>query len=338
VSPAPRAFFPLDRAWGLNETAYSPERAKQMVWLGGLLPFEQAAQVFARIGRCLIPKASIQRQIELYGERMKAQFERRQQQVSVERVVLPPAGQDHAQRKSISMDGGMIHIRGEGWKEVKVGAIGDIQEVMEWDPLTQEREPEVHVADVGYAAVLGSPEAFAPALWALAVEKDVPRAADSCVTADGADWIWNLTADLFPDSEQIVDWYHACQHLAAAGHALHPQDSQKADKWFKERRKHLYLGEIHAITDPLDRAALSEHSHYFHTHQRRMRYQEFREDGYPIGSGTVESGIKQFKTRLSGAGMRWSRSGAERMLIIRGAVLANSFDALWATASAVPPS
>src|SRR3972149_4608749 len=207
-----------------------------MVWLSALLPYERVEQVFERIGHCPILKMSVWRHVQEHGERLKAYQEQRQEQVSVERVVLPPAGQDHAQPKAISMDGGMVHIRGEGWKEVKVGAIGDIEEDTHWDPHTQEQAPEVHALNVGYAAVLGSPQAFGPALWRLAVEQDVPRAADSCVTADGAEWIWNLTADLFPDSVQIVDWYHACQHLAAAGHALHPQDSQMAEKWFQQHR------------------------------------------------------------------------------------------------------
>ncbi len=63
-----------------------------------------------------------------------------------------------------------------------------------------------------------------------------------------------------------------------------------------------------------------------------MQYQDFREQGYPIGSGTVESGIKQFKARLTGAGMRWSRNGAQRMLTIRAAVLTDNFDHLWTIA------
>jgi hypothetical protein len=63
-----------------------------------------------------------------------------------------------------------------------------------------------------------------------------------------------------------------------------------------------------------------------------MRYQELREEGYPIGSGTVESGIKQFKARLTGPGMRWSRPGVERMLGVRGAVIGHNFDELWAAA------
>ena len=65
------------------------------------------------------------------------------------------------------------------------------------------------------------------------------------------------------------------------------------------------------------------------THKRRMQYQTCLEEGYPIGSGTVESGVKQFKSRLSGPGMRWSRQAAEQMLVIRGALMAQNFDLLW---------
>ena len=60
-----------------------------------------------------------------------------------------------------------------------------------------------------------------------------------------------------------------------------------------------------------------------------MNYQACLEDGYPIGSGTVESSVKQFKERLTGAGMRWSRPAAEEMLVVRGAVMAEDFDLLW---------
>ncbi len=304
-----------------------------MVWLSGLLAYEQAAQVFERIGGGFIPAASLWRQSQAHGERFRVHLERAQDRVGVERVVLPPPGQDHRRLKGISMDGGMVNVRGEGWKEIKVGAVFDVEERRQWDAISEEWVAYACGANVGYAAVLGSPEAFGPAVWGLAVEREVPRAAKSSVTADGAEWIWNLAADYFPDSEQIVDWYHACEHLGQAASALHADDPKRAERWFQARRDDLYLGEMQAITEPLDEADLSEHSHYFHTHQRRMRYQEFREEGYPIGSGTVESGIKQFKARLTGPGMRWSRTGVERMLTIRGAVMGNTFDTLWATAA-----
>ena len=153
----------------------------------------------------------------------------------------------------------------------------------------------------------------------MAVEQQVPRAFYSSVTADGAEWIWNLAADYFPDSVQIGDWYHARQHLAAAADALHPDDKEAAQRWFQQRQ-----------------ANLPDQARYFHTHKRRMQYQTFHEEGHPIGSGTVESEIKQFKARLTGPGMRWSRPAAEHMLVIRGAVLDHSFDTLWE--AALPPN
>jgi hypothetical protein len=82
----------------------------------------------------------------------------------------------------------------------------------------------------------------------------------------------------------------------------------------------------------LNEAGLSEFAHYFETHKARMRYLDSQEAGLPIGSGSVESEVKQFKQRLAGPGMRWSRPGAERMIPIRAAVLDNSFDARWASA------
>jgi hypothetical protein len=218
-------------------------------------------------------------------ERLAAYVNRQQEQVSPQRVVLPGPHEDHGQRKGVSLDGGMVNVREEGWKEFKAGAIFDVRQRLVRDPTTRELVEQPYAVNTAYTAVLGSAEQFAPALWKLAVRTAVPQAADSSVTADGTEWIWNLAADFFPDSVQIVDWYHACEHLAGAASALYPEDAQAAQRW------------------------------------------------YQLGSGTVESGIKQFKARLTGPGIRWSRPNAERILIIRAAVLADTFDALWAAAA-----
>ena len=185
---------------------------------------------------------------------------------------------------------------------------------------------------MSYRAVLGSVEDFSPALWELAAGRQVPQAADVSVVADGADWIWNLADDLFPDGTQIVDWYHATEYLAHSAEALYPQDAQAAQDWQKARRDDLFLGHTHKVIEPLEAAGLSTQADYFRKHTRRMQYQAFHEEDRPLGSGTVESGIKRFKHRLCGAGMRWSRPAAERMLVVRAAVLSHNFDELWAAA------
>lgn len=316
----------------MNGWVYSDELAQQMVWLAGWLTFEQSAAVFERIAGRPIPASSIWRAVQAHGEDLRQQVEHRVKQTALARLVLADERSDHAVPKGVSLDGGMVNIRGEGWKEVKVGTVYDVEVRLEREPDTAELVEMPHAIHIAYTAVLGDVAAFAPALWSIAVQHGLPTAQESSVTADGAEWIWNLVSDYFPDSIQIVAWYHALHHLALAAQALFPDQPDKAKSWLRQHTDLLFQGQVHPITQALDAAGLTDHSHYFHTHHRRMHYLEFREDGWPIGSGSVESEVKQFKARLAGPGMRWSRSGAQRMLVIRAAVLETSFDALWAAA------
>jgi hypothetical protein len=306
-----------------------------MVWLSGLLPYEQCCAVFEEIGERMIPASSIWRQTQRHGERLQAYVAHQREQISIERIVLPDQRYDHDRRKGVSIDGGMMNIRGEGWRELKVGAVFDIETRLERNPKTQELDEMAHGVQVHYTAVLGSKETFTPALWALAVEQDVPTARERAVVGDGAAWVWNVAEDVCPDSRQIVDWFHAVQHLAEAAAALYPddQDAQKRQRWLETYKNHLYLGRIHKIIAALHKRDRADLAGYFENHQRRMQYLEFREEGFPIGSGTVESGVKQFKQRLTGTGMRWNVDNANRMLVIRAAVLGRDFAALWAAAA-----
>ena len=331
VPTVARDVFPQDEQWNLNETVYSAEMGKQMVWLSGLLTYEQCQQVFERISERIIPASSIWRQTQRHGERLQHYAQHQRERVSVERMVLPDAIHDHDQRKAVSMDGGMVNIRGEGWRELKVGAVFDVEPRLERNPQTEQLDEMAHGVDIHYTAILGSKDDFTPALWALAVEHDLPTATERAVVADGAAWIWNVAEDVCPDGRQIVDWFHAVQHLAEAASALYPDenDSKNRTQWLKTYKDHLYMGRIHKIIAALHWRGRTDLAGYFERHQRRMQYLEFREEGFPIGSGTVESGVKQFKQRLTGTGMRWRADNANRMLLIRAAVLGDDFDTLW---------
>lgn len=329
-----KGVFPQDEEWALADGVYSRAMAQQMVWLSALLPYQQCEQVFARIGERFVPASSIWRQTQRHGERLQTHVQRQQDLVSVERVVLPEVRYDHDQRKGVSMDGGMVNIRGEGWRELKVGAVFDL--VLRWErnPQTHELEEVAHGENIGYTAVLGLKEAFTPALWTLALAHDVPTAKERAVIGDGALWVWSVAEDVCPDGRQIVDWFHAVQHLAEAANILYPseQDDKLRAQWLKTHQDHLYMGRIHKVINALQRRGHADLALYFERHQRRMQYLEFREEGFPIGSGTVESGVKQFKQRLTGSGMRWNAPNADRMLIIRATALSNSFDDLWRAA------
>ncbi len=102
-------------------------------------------------------------------------------------------------------------------------------------------------------------------------------------------------------------------------------------------KTHLFKGEIHLIREQFSRYDLANYGDYFEEHGRRMQYAQFCAAGFPIGSGGVESGVKQFKQRLSGPGMRWSRPTLQRMIVLRSAVLGDSFDQLWDAAQKSRP-
>jgi hypothetical protein len=115
VKPARQVFFPLDDRLALQKgSVFSPELARNMVWLAGLMPYEQAREVLERLSGQMVASASIWHQVQAHGKRMKTYLKRQEDLVGVERVGLPANKADHDQRKGVSIDGGMMHIRGEG--------------------------------------------------------------------------------------------------------------------------------------------------------------------------------------------------------------------------------
>lgn len=327
-------FFALDEQWQLDQSVFTRDLTRQMVWLSGWLPYEQCEAVFAEIGEQWVSRSSIWRQTQKHGQRLLDYVTFQREQVSVERIQLPDARHDHNQRKGVSMDGGMVNIRHQGWRELKVGTVFDVETRLERNPQTHELDEMAHGVNVRYTAVLGTKDDFKPALWALAVDHDLPTARHRSVVADGALWIWDVAEDVCPDGQQVVDWYHAVEHLHKAAITIYPNDgdADKRKRWFKTYKNDLYMGRIDTIISVLHKRGASQFATYFERHKRRMQYLEFREDGLPIGSGTVESGVKQFKQRLSGTGMRWHLDNVNVMLVIRSAVLGNDFHDLWAVA------
>jgi hypothetical protein len=246
-----------------------------------------------------------------------------------------------------AMDGSMIHIRDEGFKELKVGCIFEVEVRPTRDPETGDWEDQAHAVNNSYRAHLGGPELFGQLLWAEARRRDWERAIDTQVVGDGAAWIWNLTFDHFYDSHQTVDWYHATEHLAEAARWLKGEGTLATKLWYNARETALFQGHADRIAQELSDAAeqqpacadeFHKQAGYFHNHQRRMNYQELREGGWLIGSGMVESAAKQFRARFRGPGMHWSRSGAGNLLPVRATIMSRRFDVFWQRAYNSPPS
>jgi len=322
------AFSPLDNQLELVTGNYSPELQRDLVWLSGHVPYAVVSETLERLGAVAVPPASVWRICQVHGQRLATQAAWFQNQVGLDRLRWSQAEYEPQARKGVSMDGGMVLVREEGWKELKVGVVSDLvaPDIRQFDASKDPLHRNLH-----YTASLGGVPEFSAALWCLAVQHNVPYAGQVAVTADGAAWIWGLTAELFPGSTQVVDWFHAAQHIDAAALKRFPADNQsdEAKRWSEALKQFLFHGECFKVIAALHQANLSDDAAYFETHQHRMDYPAFRADGFPIGSGSTESAVKQFKHRLCGPGMRWSRTGLNQMVVIRAAVLDSSFDALW---------
>ncbi len=329
------------------ERNWSEQVAKRAVWLSGLVTFEQAGEILRRVGQIEMSSTSVWRRVKRWGGEMAAL------ETWLELKAYQPGERTELDRNrslgrmGAAMDGTMIHLREEGWKEVKVGCVFEIERRTHQDEETGEAIELGHAIRNRYVAHLGGPEVFGRKLWAEARHRHWMQAEDSLVIGDGAPWIWNLAGEHFYDSHQLVDWYHASQHLAAAGKLAHGEGSSTAHRWHRSWETRLYQGHIDQVTDQLIQLAqqhpkhseeLLKEAHYFRHNHKRMRYLEMREEGYPIGSGMVESEAKQYKARFAGPGMRWSRQGAERLLPVRTAIMSKRFDKMWSWSYNSPPN
>jgi len=323
--------------------------AKQAVWLSGLVTFEKAEEILGTIGHIVMSDNSVWRRASRWGKRFQA-LEAAQRAHSMagptrDEIVLaqdqvPPV-------MGVAMDGAKVLIRKEGWKELKVGCVFKVELRPTPDKHTGEFIDLPHAVNNSYVAHLGGPELFGQLVWAEARQRNWMLARETEVVSDGAPWIWNLVGDYFYDSRQVVDWYHATEHLANAAKLLKGEGTAEAVRWFKQQQRPLFEGHAQQIAANLLQATqdhpqvaddLRREAGYFQDNCRRMQYMEVREEGFAIGSGMVESGCKQFRARFNGSGMQWSRPSLERLLPVRAAIMGKRFDAMWQAAYNLPPN
>lgn len=333
---------------GVLDGGWSSETIRLAVWLSGQVSFEQAAEILRQVGRVEMSSSSIWRRVEKWGNALLDwEAKEREEANAVPSREQPQPGEcRHNQPMGFSLDGWMVNLRGEGWKEVKSASIFEVEQREVADSKTGEMAERATATAGSYIAHLGGPELFGEKLWAEGQRRQLHTAYDKACVSDAAHWIWGLCEDYFPEAEQIVDWFHALQHLHAAAVAVYGEATDKANQWVEAHKTALFQGHAARIADVLDKLAaqhpderarkLKEEAGFFRHNQRRMNYLQSREPGWPIGSGTIESGCKQFQSRLTGPGMRWSRPGAERMLAIRAAVLSTTFHERWRTLQKSP--
>lgn len=162
------------------------------------------------------------------------------------------------------------------------------------------------------------------------------------ILADGAKWIWNLAEEQFPGAVQIVEEYHARQHVWDVARAVFVADPDQREAWAKAIIEKLSEGQIEEVIAAIEglpplapepgkaRSLLQIEADYFRSNQHRLRYPVFRAQGMHLGSGITEAACKTVvSTRAKRAGMRWTPEGLDALLALRTSVLNQQFDLDW---------
>ena len=190
------------------------------------------------------------------------------------------------------------------------------------------------------SAPLETAEEFGRRLYVEAWKRGWSGAQKKVVMGDGADWIWNLAREHFPGAIQIVDLYHARQHLWDLARKLYPHDEKQQKAWMKVHpRRWLDNGKIENLVESLRSiqardAEVAEklriEAQYFERNAERMRYPNFRKHHLFVGSGVIEAGCKTVVgSRLKQSGMFWTVRGANAILALRCCYLNGRFEDYW---------
>ena len=189
-----------------------------------------------------------------------------------------------------------------------------------------------------YTGAIETAEEFGKRIYREGLRRGWNRAKKKVVIGDGAEWIWTLVAEHFPDAMQIVDLYHARQHLWEVARKLYPNDEVKQKAWMKVHQKRLLdKGKIKKLVDALrsiDNPEVAEkirtEANYFEKNAKRMNYPKFRRQHLFVGSGVIEAGCKAvIGARLKQSGMFWTVRGANAILALRCSHLNGRFEDYW---------
>ncbi len=177
-----------------------------------------------------------------------------------------------------------------------------------------------------------------------ALRRGLAQAQLTVCLGDGAPWIWENARLNFPNAIEILDFYHACEHLGELAAALWGQGSEEAktqqDSWCHLMKQtssapiieqaRILKGKRQRLLNETQRKIIRREIQYFQTNAARTRYGHFRARGLFIGSGVIEAGCKTVVgRRLKASGMFWSQHGAEDLLSIRCLLLGPHFEAAW---------
>ena len=338
--------FPADIELDIEKTLLSPGVRRMLALVGQEAPFDHGREQMKRLANLEVTTKAVERTSEAIGADIAA---REQEQIhsamqlnlpivigqpipilylQIDGTGVPVVKQETAGRKG-KTDGEPAHTR-----EVKLGCVFTQKG---WD---KEGYAIRDDDSTTYIGAIETAEEFGKRIYREAWDRGWGRAEKKVLLGDGAPWIWNIGDQYFPGAVQILDLYHAREHLSDLAKKLHPNDIAAQKAWLTlHQDAQLDEGKIEDLVAalrsiPSTSAELLEtlriEANYFETNADRMRYPAFRAQHLFVGSGVIEAGCKTvIGSRLKRSGMFWTVRGANAIIALRCCHLNGRFEDYW---------
>ncbi len=341
-----RGQFPADVELDIENTESSPGVRRMEAVVGQEAAFDHGRQQMKQLADLDVTTKAVERTAEAIGQDIAAR-ERQEMQRAMQ-LDLPMVMGEAVPILYVQMDGTGIPVvkketvdrqgKMEGQpshtREVKLGCVFT---QTAWD---KEGYPIRDPDSTTYTGAIETAQEFGKRIYVEAWKRGWSRAAKKVVMGDGAEWIWNLAEQHFPGAVQIVDLYHARQHLWELARRLHPNDEVRQKAWIRiHQRRLLDKGKIEKLvsalrsissTNPEVVEKLRTEADYFERNADRMRYPKFRQQHLFVGSGVIEAGCKTvIGKRLKQSGMFWTARGANAIIALRCCHLNGRFEDYW---------
>jgi hypothetical protein len=337
--------FPKDELLDIENTSFTPGIRRVVSQLAACDSFERSSATLEEVCGIYISGKDTERIAEAVGAAIEAEKAVKTEEVfslceSPHQRTMPPipvmyieydgTGVPVMKRETSGRKGKQTDGTAKT-REAKLGCI------FTQTTVNDKGEPIRDRNSTTYFGAIETSELFGKRLYMEAADRGVSSAEKVVVIGDGAKWIWNLADEHFPGAVQIVDLYHAKEHLCTFIKTAFPDAEMQAAAQ-SELLPLLETGNIQKLTVNMIRFAacntdkqeeLEREINYFTTNAERMKYKYFKKLGYFVGSGVIEAGCKNVVgKRLKQSGMHWSVRGANAILALRCSILSGQFKAL----------
>lgn len=328
--------IPVRQRWGLSpHQQLSPALEDKLAYFATVAGTYESAAQLARKMSIPVEDSTVRELVQRLGRRAEEQTQQRLKTVP---QPINPKGPP-SRLAVIMIDGYQVRHRGPGWGKNKVQ-----EPCVEWHEQKvgvfyhQDKNAEGVLLEKLSLGWQGDSVELGERLHWEACRQGLGQARQSLAVADGAPWIWRLIEQRWKNAHQLLDFYHASQHLHALAEALYPIDEPARQRWVDQQCHDLRHGKEKKLLRRIARLSegtlpareiIRREKNYFQSHSQRLNYQALSRRGWPIGSGSVESACAQRQRRFKRPGQFWTEEGLRNLNALIEARDLNHWDQLW---------